>query len=194
MTRKKQQAGALAGVILLAVTGGITVAAADSPARGGTTRAAQRGALTFRRPGEVAGCEMRNLVAGLHGAQMGLGNRGFILTLTNTSSGSCSLDGYPGLGLENAAHKQLTERTLHTSTYFDRDPGRSAIMLSPGENASADVSFSSGEGPASSAAATYLEIRPPDARLHFTVKIPDAPVHIFSGTLHVTALARHTPY
>ena len=78
--------------------------------------------------------------------------------------------------------------------YFDPDPGRSSIVLSPGETASADVAYFSGTGGPTDSVATYLEITPPSASLHLTVRIPGAPVHIDRGRLYVTAMARHTPY
>ena len=34
-----------------------------------------------------------------HGGQAGLGNRGFLVPLTDVSGASCRLDGYPGLEL-----------------------------------------------------------------------------------------------
>jgi hypothetical protein len=93
----------------------------------------------------VPRCYTQNLAAGLHGFQAGLGNRGFILTLTNTVSTSCSLSGYPGLGLQNARHQTLPSHTFRGSTYFDPDPGRSLIVLSPGETVSADLSYAGGQ-------------------------------------------------
>ncbi len=142
----------------------------------------------------VPRCVTEQLSAGLHGYQADLGNRGFILTLTNTGNGSCTVDGYPDLGLENASHRVLPSRTDWGGTYFDPDPGRSTIVLSPGETASADLAYFSGTGLPTDSVATYLEVTPPNATLHLTVRIPGAPVRIDRGRLYVTAVARHTPY
>ena len=142
----------------------------------------------------VPRCVTEQLLAGLHGSQAGLGNRGLILTLTNTGNRSCALYGYPGLGLENASHRVLPSRTHWGGTYFDTDPGRSPIVLSPGETASADVGYFPGTGGPADSVATYLEVTPPNAYLHLTVRIPGAPVRIDRGRLSVTAMARHTPY
>jgi hypothetical protein len=38
-------------------------------------------------------CYVSDLAVGFHGSQAGLGNRGFLLTLTNVSGASCRLDG-----------------------------------------------------------------------------------------------------
>ena len=177
---------AFTGAALLATAGGIAAAASQ----GTTATPARTTAVTSTVPR----CYTQNLAAGLHGSQAGLANRGFILTLTNTGSTSCSLYGYPGLGLESARHKALPSHTFWGSTYFDRDPGRSLIVLSPGETASADVAYGADGTAAHSVTATYLEVTPPNAYLHLTVRIPGAPVVIYRGNLHVTAVARHTPY
>lgn len=139
-------------------------------------------------------CAPTQLSAGLHGSQAGLGNRGFILTLTNTGTTSCIIYGYPGLGLQNASHQVLPSHTTWGSTYFDTDPGRSAIDLSPGETASADFAFFSGTGGSTDAVATYLEVTPPNASTYLTVGLPGAPVRMYLGRLGVTAMSRHTPY
>jgi hypothetical protein len=135
-------------------------------------------------------CLEPNLSAGLHGHQALVANRGFILTLTNTSNTECVLDGYPSLGIEDAAHHVVPSHTHPGSTFFNPDPGPKQIVLSPGETASADFAFATGAGNQ----ATYLEITPPNASRHLTIKIPGAPVQIVGGRLFVTAMARHTPY
>jgi hypothetical protein len=173
------------GAVLLAMAGGAAAASQWT-----TATPARTTAVTSTVPR----CYTQNLAAGLHGFQAGLGNRGFILTLTNTGSTSCSLSGYPGLGLQNARHRALPSHTFRGSTYFDPDPGRSLIVLSPGETVSADVAYAADGMAADSVTATYLEVTPPNAHLHLTVRIPGAPAVIYHGNLHVTALARHTPY
>jgi hypothetical protein len=142
----------------------------------------------------VTRCLRHELSAGLHGSQAGLGNRGMILTLTNISGRSCSLDGYPGLGLENAAHQALRSHTWWGSTYFSPDPGRHFLVLSPGETVSAGVAYGAGDGQPHPVRATYLEVTPPNAYLHLTIRLPGGPVSIYRGRLCVTAVARHTPF
>jgi hypothetical protein len=174
------------GAALLATAGGAAAAVGQ-----GTTATPDRAMVVIST---VPRCYTQNLAAGLHGFQAGLANRGFILTLTNTGSTSCSLSGYPGLGLDNARHQTLPSHTFRGSTYFDPDPGRSLIILSPGETVSADLAWSAASMAAGSVTATYLEITPPDAYLHLTVRIPGASAVIDRGNLYVTAVARHTPY
>jgi hypothetical protein len=184
----KVKARIVAGVVGCAaiVAGGGTAALAGQNAAPPAARGAANNA--------VPACTPAHLSTGLHGSQADLGNRGFILTLTNTGNSSCDLYGYPGLGLENASHQVLPSHTHWGATYFANDPGPSSIVLSPGETASADVAFGAGSGSPSDSVATYLEVTPPNAYLHLTVRLPGAPVRIFLGRLSVTAMARHTPY
>jgi hypothetical protein len=175
------------------------VAGAVALAAGTATLASQ--AASAGTAGEMASasavprCVTRHLSAGLHGFQVGLGNRGFILTLTNAGNSACSLDGYPGLGLEDAAHQMLPSHTHWGDTYFDpQNPGRRLIVLSPGETVSADFAFGAGTGGSTDSVATYLAVTPPNAFKHLTVLLPGAPVRIDHGRLFVTAMARHTPY
>jgi hypothetical protein len=178
--KKARVMAAFACASALATIGATAAVASASEA----TAAAPRTAIAYPR------CLEEDLSAGLHGRQADVANRGFILTLTNTSNTECALYGYPGLGIQDAAHHVLASHTSWGPTYFDSDPGKAQIVLSPGETASADFAFATGEGNQ----ATYLEITPPNAYLHLTIKIPGAPVQVAGGRLDVTAMARHTPY
>jgi uncharacterized protein DUF4232/short subunit dehydrogenase len=126
------------------------------------------------------------------GSYDGNGQGGFILTLTNTSGSTCYLYGYPGLGLEDANHHVLPSHTHWGSTYFAKDPGRQKVVLSPGENASASVAFV--YTGTHKAHATYLEVTPPNAYDHASIKIPNNVGQISTDDLYVTAMARHTPW
>ncbi len=191
-----REASVIAGTrtMLMAATAAALLATAGCGTEAVSQGAAATPAGTTAATSTVPRCYTQNLAAGLHGSQAGLANRGFILTLTNTGSTSCSLNGYPGLGLENARHMALPSHTLRGSTYFDPDPGRRLIVLSPGETVSADVAFAADGTAAESVTATYLVVTPPNAYLHLTVRIPGAPTVIYRGNLYVTAVARHTPY
>jgi len=170
-------------------TAATSAALASQAASAGTARTGVPAARAA-----IPRCTVSSLSAGLHGSQAGLGNRGMILTLTNTGNASCTLDGYPGLGLEDSNHNTVPAHTHWGGTYFDQDPGPAVIVLSPGETASADLAYGAGTGTSSDSVATYLEVTPPNAFSHLTVPIPGAPVRINHGNLFVTAMARHTPY
>lgn len=179
-------AAAAAGAALLAAGGGTALASQNA-----TATAARGTAVTETAPR----CAIQQLAAALHGMQAGVGNRGMILTLTNVSGRACSVYGYPGLGLRSGAHKVLPSHTFWGSTYFDRDPGRSYLVLSPGESVSADVGYTVGNGTGHGVNATYLEVTPPNAYSHLTIRLrPVAPVSIFRGNLRVTAFSRHTVF
>jgi Protein of unknown function (DUF4232) len=167
---------------------GVAIAANGGPAR--TTLTASTAATYVPR------CYTGNLSAGLRGAEFGSDNRvGFILTLTNEGSRSCSLYGYPGLGLQDSSHHTLPSHTYWGSTYFDRDPGRHLIVLSPGETASASLAFTSG-AKRGAVEASYLVVTPPNAYRHLVVGplSRSMAIPIYRGHLYVTAMARHTPH
>jgi hypothetical protein len=140
----------------------------------------------------VPRCHQGKLVAGLYGHENASDQGGFILTLTSNSQESCSLDGYPGLGLQDASHQALTSHVHWGSTVFAPDPGRRLIVLSPGETLSASISF--GYTSKYPLHAVYLEITPPGAYRHLVIAIPDGTGNGSNGNLYVTALARHTAY
>lgn len=144
----------------------------------------------------VPRCYTQDLSADLRGAESDPGNEvGFILTLTNEGQRSCSLDGYPGLGLQDFGHHTLPSHTLRGSTFFDRDPGRQLIVLSPGETVSASLAFISG-ATTHTVEASYLIVTPPNADDHLVIGPTSRAmaVPIYRGNLYVTAMARHTPH
>jgi hypothetical protein len=131
----------------------------------------------------------KNLATEVSGYQVGGGQYGIILKLTNTGTASCSLYGYPGLGLEDPSHHVLPSQTHWGATYFAHDPGPSLIILSPGQLATSSVAFAGG-GPGKPWA-TFLEVTPPNAYNHASI-----PLSYGTGgggsDIHATAMARHT--
>jgi hypothetical protein len=176
---RRRIAAAAAGAAMLAA--GVLAAAGPVSAAGATGYVPHR-------------CYVSALAAEFRGAQAGLGNRGFLLTLTDVSGASCHLRGYPRLELLDAARRALHTRVRRGPTYFDRDPGPRLIVLSPGETASADISFGVAGNRANPVLATYLEVSPPGAHRGVVLRIPGGPVPVYRGQAGVTAMARHTPY
>jgi hypothetical protein len=163
----------------------VAVAAAALAGTAGTAAAATTASSTVPR------CTTGNLSASLHGRETAKGDWvGYILTLTNEGAGSCSLYGYPGLGLENAQHHTVTSHVGWGNTVFDATQGRKLIVLSPGETASASFAYRTGTSK-DSVNASYLEITPPNEVAHAVVKL-SAP--IYHGDLYVTSMATHTPH
>ena len=183
MTRKLMMIAAAAAA-LGATSAGAALAATSPPAAAAAARPAPR-------------CEPQNLSASLHGLQIAPGSRvGYILTLTNTGHRSCALDGYPGLGLQDRHHRAVPSHTFWGPTWFDPDPGRQLIVLSPGETASASLAWTSGALLGNAVFAAYLVVTPPDDYGHLVIPLssPVAEIPVYRGDLHVTALARHTPH
>jgi hypothetical protein len=112
----------------------------------------------------------------------------------NISNHPVSLYGYPSLQLLNASKQQLPTKTLWGMSYFDRNQAKRLVVLSPGETASADISFGVYSTPSNSVLAYYLEVRPPNCYSHFTVKIPHGPALVYLDQVSVTPMAYHTPY
>jgi hypothetical protein len=175
------------------------VIAAAAAALGGTSAGAALAATATPAAAARSAprCEPPGLSASLHGPQMASGYReGVILTLTNTGQRSCSLDGYPGLGLQDRGHHTVAAHTFWGPTWFDPDPGRQVIVLSPGETASADLAWTSGALRGHAVFAAYLVVTPPDDFGHLVIPLsrPVAEIPVYRGDLHVTALTRHTPH
>jgi Protein of unknown function (DUF4232) len=187
-------------IVMFRMTRKLMMIAAAAAALGGTSAGAALAAITPPAAAVIRSaprCEVQNLSASLHGPQIAAGYRGgFILTLTNTGQWSCSLDGYPGLGLLDRAHRAVPSRTFWGPTWFDPDPGRQLIVLSPGETASASLAWTSGALRGSAVFAAYLMVTPPDDFSHLVIPLsrPVVEIPVYRGDLHVTALARHTPH
>jgi Protein of unknown function (DUF4232) len=162
---------------------------------GGSAALASAGTAPAPANARVPRCDAQRVSASLHGFQADLANRGFMLTVTNEGNIPCSVDGYAGLKLENAAHHLVRSKTSEGDTYFDPDnPGPHLIVLSPGETVSADFAFFSGTGGSTDSVATYLLVTPPGTSKSVIVRLPGAPIRIYLGELAVTAFSRHTPY
>jgi len=116
------------------------------------------------------------------------GNTGVTVTLRNTSGTSCSVRGYPALGLELHG-LPVKSRTGDGSTYFASDPGPSVVTLEPGGRAVAHVSFGTVSGPGS-VRASVLDVAWRGAHWHEHAGLPGAPAYITSGVLETTAWER----
>ena len=107
-------------------------------------------------------CKTAQLHIALASQGAALGHRGLLFTLTNSSSSSCELIGYPGFELVSGS-QVLTEDPQRGSGYIYQDPGPHRVVLDPGAAASfgvtsADVSPTKSQCPQSDAAL----VTPPD--------------------------------
>ncbi len=167
------------------VAAGAAAAALLVAAGAGTASAATRGST-------APTCRTGALAASVRTApgQVGAGNVGAFLALTNTSHQTCTVQGHPGLGLQNAHHQSQPISVAWGSTYFAKDPGAHPVTLRPGQSAYAAMAWSQPNGVRSITPA-YLLVTPPDQTSHLT--IPFAPGPINAGTLQVTSLAATPP-
>ncbi|MFG3022645.1 DUF4232 domain-containing protein [Streptomyces sp. NPDC048254] len=119
----------------------------------------------------------------------GMNHQGVVIRLRNLSGKTCALRGYPGLGLENSAHKAVTTHTHWGSTWYAKDPGKKTLVLKDGQSAEAVVAWThANTGTSGAVHASYLEITPPASTKHKTLAFPQWVDH---ADLSVTALARH---
>ncbi|WP_316776529.1 DUF4232 domain-containing protein [Streptomyces sasae] len=119
----------------------------------------------------------------------GMNHEGVVIRLRNLSGKTCALRGYPGLGLENSAHRALTTHTHWGNTWYAKDPGKKTLVLKDGQSAEAVVAWThANTGTSGAVHASYLEITPPASTQHKTLAFRQWVDH---GDLSVTALAGH---
>ncbi|MHC3467221.1 DUF4232 domain-containing protein [Streptomyces sp. 7R007] len=134
-------------------------------------------------------CHTSELRASVGRNNPGAGQENFPIVLTNTSSRTCTVRGYPGAAYVDASGHQLgadPQRTPGTPT---------TVTLAPGRSAWAGLSFSnpevSGARPATPAS---LLVTPPDERDPLTVKWTGGPVPVSGNesSSHLTVFSPGT--
>ena len=165
-----------------------TSAATASTAPGGATPTAS--AARSKPAGSTGGrCHTSELRATVGQNDPGAGQENFPVVLTNASSRTCTVRGYPGAAFVDASGRQLGP-----------DPKRSSgspttVTLAPGKSAWAGLTFSnpdvSGAHPATPAA---LLVTPPNERDHLTVtwKGGQVPVSGNASSVFLTVLSPGT--
>ncbi|GAA2781644.1 hypothetical protein GCM10010521_70520 [Streptomyces rameus] len=117
----------------------------------------------------------------------GMNHQGVVVRLKNTGSHTCLLRGYPGLGLENSAHRTLPSTTHWGDTWYAKSPAKTTLTLRKGQSAEAVIAWThANTGTSGAVHAAYLQVTPPAATSHKTLKFPEWVDH---GDLRVTALA-----
>ncbi|MGW4568998.1 DUF4232 domain-containing protein, partial [Streptomyces sp. NPDC004561] len=151
------------------------------------------GAAPRRPAAQAAGattptCSVSGLTASFgQGLAGGMNHQGVVLKLKNTGAHTCLLRGYPGLGLENAAHRTLRSTTHWGDTWYAKSPAKSTLTLRKGQSAEAVISWThANTGTSDAVHASYLEVTPPAATSHKTLAFPQ---WVDNGDLRVTALA-----
>ncbi|WP_333773494.1 DUF4232 domain-containing protein [Streptomyces sp. IBSBF 3136] len=144
--------------------------------------------LAQAAPATTPTCSVSALTASFgQGLAGGMNHQGAVLELKNTGAHTCLLRGYPGLGLESSAHRALHSTTHWGDTWYAKSPAKSTLTLRKGQSAEAVISWThANTGTPDAVHAAYLEVTPPAARSHKTLKFPQWVDH---GDLQVTALA-----
>lgn len=108
----------------------------------------------------------------------GMGHAGVVVTLTNTSDRTCTIEGYGGFGLLDAQDQPMEANVSRGPTYFTDDPGRSPVTLAPGGSAYAALGWGimgpDGDGTCDKVRPTLI-VTPPDEEEYLTTELA-APV------------------
>ncbi|WP_406439818.1 DUF4232 domain-containing protein [Streptomyces sp. NBC_01613] len=162
-------------------------ASASDGAPGKATATASQAESTTAADTTGGRCHTSELRASVGRNDPGAGQENFPVVLTNKSSRTCTVRGYPGAAFVDASGRQLGP-----------DPKRSSgspttVTLAPGKSAWAGMTFSnpevSGAHPATPAS---LLVTPPDERDHLTVTWKGGPVPV-SGNASSVFLTVFSP-
>ncbi|WP_244971868.1 DUF4232 domain-containing protein [Streptomyces griseoloalbus] len=141
--------------------------------------------VTGRTNSSATRCHTAELSAAVGRMDPGAGQRNFPVVLTNVSSRTCTLHGYPGAAFVDAAGEQLGRDP-------ERTPGGAAtVTLAPGDSAWAGLRFSSpGVSGARTATPATLLVTPPDERnpLEVPWRAGAVPVSGDSSSVFLTVL------
>ncbi|MET7733586.1 DUF4232 domain-containing protein [Streptomyces sp. NPDC005402] len=131
-----------------------------SSAPSGVPTDAVSNSLTPSAPRSPVGgtrCHTSELSASVGRNNPGAGQENFPVVLTNRSSRTCTLYGYPGTAFVDASGKQLGPDPKRSST------GPETVRLAPGQSAWAGLSFANPEvSGAATATPAALLVTPPD--------------------------------
>lgn len=136
------------------------------------------------RPGR---CHTADLSASLVPGSPGAGQRYATIVLTNTSSATCNVYGYGGVGLVDASGAPLPTQQVRVSP-----PGPTLVTLQPHQSARSQLHWSAvpgaGDSPSGQCQPTpaALRIIPPDETTHLSVPWNQGPV-CEQGTIHQQA-------
>lgn len=178
----RARVGATAAVALLLIG---AVGAADARPREFTHAAVER-------------CHSAVLGVSLGGAGVAVGHVGQVVTFKNHSSARCTLYGYPGLQMLNAARRELATDVLRGIAYTVPAVPRRVVTLAPGAEASFDVGYddATGYGFEHCPTSSSVEITPPGAYDPITVAWRIQPfggstTHLRCGQITVSAVFAH---
>ncbi|MES5817503.1 DUF4232 domain-containing protein [Streptomyces sp. RG80] len=177
----------LPGTAAPATSDGTTATLSAEPTGTPSTPSPRGGTPGTSGTGGGTRCHSSELEATLGRNDPGAGQENFPVILTNTSSRTCTLHGYPGAAFVDAAGKQLgpdPERTPGTAT---------TVKLAPGQNAWSGITFANPEiSGARTANPDALLVTPPDERdpLKVAWSAGEVPVSGNESTVFITLFDR----
>lgn len=173
-------------------TSSTEAASSTSASAGSSTTSGSGGSSGGSASTSPAGGTSRCDVGSLHAAlgpppdgQPGAGHLAAQITFTNTSGHSCTLYGYPGLGLLDGSGHALAVSTDRGGYLASVDPGPHPLTVPASGTATALMSWSD-VPPSCLTGGTKLQITPPDSTQQLTVAWGGGPV-CDGGRVSITA-------
>ena len=131
-------------------------------------------------------CQVSQLHIGPSGAGAAAGTNERTFSLTNTSTRTCTLDGYPGMLLLGTGNATEPTDVVRGGALSFEDIGPSSVRLGPGATAYFNVGYSDVTPPCSTA--TAVEVTPPTDTAHAVVPVSPSIMACNNGTLDVSAV------
>ncbi len=151
---------------------------------GTTSTTAARGTTTT--VAGTSGCATANLTAAIYGGSGAAGTIETTVALKNNLATSCTLSGYPGLGMTGANGASLTTTVVRKGSYSFTAMAPTTVTLSGGQQAFFNMGYS--DVPTGSATscpmAANLVITPPNSYTSMTIPAQLAPCN--NGTITVS--------
>lgn len=158
-----------ADAVYIYTGGGYQAATTLAPGQGAWAYSAAGGTVTIGassggtgRPAER--CHTSGLAISFIGSEGAAGHIFDTLALTNTTNAPCSMFGFVGAQMLNAAGQELPTRVVRNGGFFSTQPGPTTFVLQPGAAALFQIEWSdvpTGDEMSCPSAAS-LEVTPPD--------------------------------
>ncbi|MEV5876120.1 DUF4232 domain-containing protein [Streptomyces sp. NPDC052101] len=166
LARRGLAAGLTAAAAALATAAAAWSATTTATAMATTTATATTAAST-RASASPRTCALSDLYVSMGDKEGAAGSLYWAIRFTNTSTTTCALRGYPGVGVLDTAHRQIGP----VATRSGRSYG--TVALAPAHSASAVVRTTNGPiGGPCLRTGTYLRIYPPASRAATLVPAP----------------------
>jgi hypothetical protein len=120
---------------------------------------------------QASGCVSAQLAVELGQAGVAAGSVASVVSFKNTSSTECSLYGYPGLQMLDAAGQPFPTEVIRGTSATVPSVPENVVTLAPSAEASFDLGYADGTGYGSASCPTSprVEITPPNADQSITV-------------------------